>query len=451
MLMDAAEQTLLDIVTAEPMDAALFNKAVTKTDIVDIADSFEAIEDNKLRKIFRLLPKDIASDVFAYISPEKQQLIIEKLTDTEVGSIINDLFADDAVDFIEEMPADVVNRILRTANAETRVTINKLLKYDENSTGGVMTVEYIALYKNDTVATAFDIIRKTGVDKETIYTCYIVDSRKKLVGAADIRKLLLAEPNTVVDDIAEKDFHFAYTHDDKEETAKLFTHYDLVSLPVVDKDGLLVGIVTVDDVVDILEEEATEDFQKMAAMTPSDTPYMKTSVFKLAGHRILWLLILMLSATITGGIITSFESSLAALPVLIAFIPMLMDTGGNSGAQSSTLIIRGMAVDEIHTKDVFKVLGKELRVALICGLVLAAVNFVRVFITNNQNVLLCIVVSLALLATVIIAKTFGVLLPMLAKKCKLDPAIMASPLITTLVDAISLIIYFSIARTMLGL
>ena len=418
--------------------------------IVDIANVLEEVEKPQLVMIFRILPKDIAAGVFSYIPAELQQHLVESITDKEIKSIIDELFLDDAVDFIEEMPASIVKRVLKNTNESLRTQINQLLNYPEHSAGSIMTVEYVDLKKEMTVNEAIKHIKKSGVDKETIYTSYVIDSNRKLEGVVSIRKLILSDETTTINDILHDDVISVKTTDDQENIAHLFKKYDLSTMPVVDNENRLVGIITVDDIVDIIDQENTEDIQKMAAMEPSDEEYLKTGVFKLAKHRIMWLLILMLSATFTGGIIKRFEDVLQSVVVLTAFIPMLMDTGGNAGSQSSTLIIRGMALGEISMRDVFKVFWKELRVSIVVGIILALINFLRIYYLEGVGALVSITVCLTLFLTVLLAKVVGGLLPILAKSLKLDPAIMASPLITTIVDAFSLIIYFEMARVFLG-
>jgi magnesium transporter len=420
---------------------------LTEIDIVDISDIFEELPEIEVVKLFRLLHKNKAAEVFAYLSPEKQQIIVEAITDTEISKIMNELFLDDAVDFIEEMPANVVTRVLKNVSTKTRNLINHFLQYPEDSAGSIMTIEYVELKESLSVKEAFDYIRKTGEDKETIYTCYVIGNDRKLVGVVEVKSLLLANPTDLIKDIMKKVVKFAYTTDDQEKLVTDFRRYGLLAMPVVDKEERLVGIVTIDDAVDILEEENTEDFQKMAALAPSDEPYLKTGTFNLAKNRIVWLLVLMLSATVTGFIISGFENAIILVPALVAFIPMLMDTGGNAGAQVSTLVIRGMALHEIETKNFFLVLWKELKVSIVVGFVLALVNFIRIWVMYDMS--LALVVSITLYFTVIIAKTFGSILPIIAKIVKLDPALMASPIITTIVDASALIVYFLVAKIFL--
>jgi magnesium transporter len=441
---------ILKLLGENPIKAVKLRFLFANMNAVDIAELFDGASKERIMRIFRLLPKNIAADVFSYIDSDKQQIIIKTLSDSEVSDIMNKLFVDDAVDLIEEMPANVVNRLLLSTNPEKRKTINQLLQYPEDSAGSIMTTEYAELSEASTVKDAFEHIRKTGVNKETIYTSYVIKPGRLLVGIVTAKKLMLANPEDTIGRIMNTNFIFAYTTDDREQVAVLFRRYGLLSMPIVDKDQHLVGIVTVDDVVQVIEEENTEDFEKMGALNPSEEPYLKTGIFKLAGNRILWLLFLMLSATITGTVITGFAEILAALPVLMAFIPMLMDTGGNAGTQTSTLIIRGMALDEIRFRDLPIVLWKEFRVAIFCGLALGLINFIRVYLMNGKNAVLSLTVTLSLLCTIMMAKTLGCALPMAAKKLRLDPAIMAAPIITTIIDGTALIVYFSIARLLLG-
>ncbi|MCC8015235.1 MAG: magnesium transporter [Eubacterium sp.] len=426
-------------------------KILVEMNEVDVAEFICEAEEEKMVIIFRMLPKDISADVFANLPIEVQHHIIKSISDREVSLIIEDLFVDDAVDMLEELPATVVKRVLRAANPDTRELINKFLKYPENSAGSVMTAEYIALKKHMTVGEAIDYIRKNGVDKETIYTCYVTDDTRILEGVVSFRELIMNPYETLLGDIMDENVIKAVTTDDREEVVESFNKYDLIALPVVDTENRLVGIITVDDAVDVMEQEATEDFEKMAAMLPSEKPYLKTGVFRLAANRIPWLLVLMISSMLTGGILAKYEQAFAVIPLLVTFIPMLTDTGGNAGSQSSTMIIRGMAVGEIKSGDFLRVFWKEFRVALICGAVLAAVNFIRLQITNPGNGLIIITVVISLYVTVLLAKTIGGLLPMAAKALKLDPAIMASPLITTIVDAVSLVVYFQLAVKILGI
>ncbi|MDR0462547.1 MAG: magnesium transporter [Christensenellaceae bacterium] len=453
------KENLLNILQNEvwPGNAAIL-ACIKDMDEVDIADAFTDLDAQKGTQLFRLLPKNIASDVFAYIDTDEQKDIIQTLTDTEQATLINDLFADDAADLMEEMPPEIVVKLLKNANAETRQNINNLLKYPEDSVGSIMTVEYVRLKEDQVVGEVFDVIRKYGADKETIYTCYVADNDKTLIGVVSVKDLLLAKPDAKIKDIMTPNPKHAHTMEHRGEIAEVFRKYGFISLPVVDNEEKLIGIVTVDDILHVIEAETTEDMQIMAAVTPSDAPYLQTSVIKHSRNRIIWLLLLMVSAMLTGGIISTFEGKLTAVPMLIAFIPMLMDTGGNAGAQASTLVIRGIALGEITMRNTLKVWWKEVRIALICGTVLGLLNFVRILIFDGlllgsgvtaEIARIATVVTLTLCFTIVIAKSIGCLLPIFAKKVKLDPAIMAAPLITTIVDAFSLLAYFGIAAVLL--
>ena len=420
---------------------------------VDIAEYLETLDNEKMLVVFRLLPKDISAEVFSYMDNDQRTRIMEAMDDSEAIKLIDDMFIDDAVDFLEELPAGVVKRMLQGCDEKKRQLINQFLRYPENSAGSIMTIEYMEFHLGTTVGQAMAEIRRTGVDTETINTLYILDDSRKLLGTVGLRKLLLATDDRVVEDLMNTQVISVHTTDDQEVVADTVRKYDLLSIPVVDHEDRLVGIITVDDIVDVIEEENTEDFEKMAAMLPSDDEYLKTSVFKLAKNRLPWLLILMISATFTGMIITHFEtvlSSAAGIGVaLTACIPMLMDTGGNCGAQASTLAIRGLALGEIELRDIGKVLWKEVRVALILGVILALVNFLRIWFFTPYDKTVAFVVSLAMFFTIIIAKSIGCTLPLLAKAIHLDPALMASPIITTLVDAASLTVLFTFASTIM--
>ena len=418
---------------------------------VDIAELFEDLPKDQCLKLFRILPKDLAAETFSYLSSEKQQEIVENITDEEIKHIINEMFIDDTVDFIEEMPANIVDKILQNTSPDTRKLINQFLKYPENSAGSVMTVEYVSLKSDMNIGQALNHIKKVGIDNETIDICYVIDNQRKLVGFISLKSLIFLDDIIPLVDAMETNVISATTTDDQEVIASLFRKYDLTSMPVVDIEGRLVGIITIDDVVDVIDQENTEDFQKMAAMDPSDEEYLKESVFSLAKHRIVWLLVLMISATATGTIIRRYEEVLQSVVILAAFIPMLMDTGGNAGSQSSTLIIRGIALGEIQLSDIGKILWKEFRVSLIVGVTLATVNFLRIYFIDKAGLTISLVVCASLLFTVIIAKVVGGILPILAKAFKLDPAIMASPLITTIVDACALIVYFALSTHFLNL
>ena len=418
--------------------------------VADIADLFDEIDDRELRlRLFRLLPKDSAAETFSYMDADTQQSILESITDVELKIILDDMFLDDCVDLLEEMPANVVQRAMRMASPENRKLINQYMQYPEDSAGSLMTPEYVCLKRGMTVGDALKTIRRDGVDKETIESCYVASVDRKLEGEVTLRQLVLSELDTQITDLMNDNVPHVHTHDDEEVIAQMFTHYDLLALPVVDTEERLVGIITIDDAVDVIQEENTEDFEIMAGMSPSEDTYLKTSVITLAKNRIVWLLILMVSAMVTGAMLEYYEAAIASLPLLVSFIPMLMDTGGNGGAQASTMIIRGLALDEIDLKDLFIVWWKEARVALLCGTALAAVNFLRILI-QYRDIGIAAVVSLTLVCTLFIAKSLGCLMPMAAKKLKLDPALMASPLITTLTDACSILVFFNFSLAFLG-
>lgn len=417
----------------------------------------DELDEEKLAvKVFRILPKDISADVFAYLDPDSQMLIVRSITDSEIGRLMDDLFVDDAVDFLEEVPANMVRRVLANTDKETRDIINRFLKYPDNCAGSVMTIEMVDLHDRLTVGEAIKNIRRSGVDKETIYTCYVIDDNRHLVGTIPLRRLLLNDEETLITDIMSDDEQLIYvrTMDDQEEVASIAKKYDLLSVPVVDNEGRLVGIITIDDIIDIIDEEATEDFEKMANLTPSDDEYLKTKIGVLAKNRIPWLIILLISSTFTGQIIEGFETKLAAIAGMTACIPMLMGTGGNSGSQVSTLIIRGLALDEIRVKDYFKVLWKEIRVSFMVGFVLAVVNIVRMFVLrytlgSDASTSVIFVVSFSIWCVVIVAKIMGCTLPIVAKLCRMDPAMMTGPLMSTVVDAVSLLIYFALANALI--
>lgn len=423
----------------------------TTMQAIDIATLFNELDDSKLPLLFRLLPKELAADTFVEMDDDAQTLLIHGFSDTELKEVVDELYVDDMVDLVEEMPANVVKRILLSADSETRKAINEILKYPDDSAGSIMTTEYVTLRPNMTVSDAIKRIRRTGVDKETIYISYVINNNRTLVGMLSMRTLLLSDDDDVVEDIMETNVIAVNTLDDKEEVANQFKKYDFLAIPVVDKEFRLVGIVTFDDAIDVMEDEVTEDIEMMTAITPTDKPYLKTGVFETWYKRIPWLLLLMISSTFTQMIITSFEEALAAQVALTAFIPMLMGTGGNSGSQSSVTVIRGLSLDEIQFKDMFKVVWKETRVAILCGVTLGIANFAKLMIFDRLDVLISLVVSLTLVVTVLCAKVIGCVLPILAKKIGFDPAVMASPFITTAVDAISLLVYFGIATTLLGI
>ena len=422
--------------------------------VVDVAYLIEALEPKDRLRAFRVLPKDFSAEVFAYLESETQAELVRSITDAELERLLDEMFLDDTVDFLEEVPASVVTRVLAHSDPETRKLINKFLNYPDDCAGSLMTIEMVHLRTSLTASEAIEKIRKTGVDKETVYTCYCIDKEHHLLGSIPLLSLLLCDKDTLVGDIMEEDAQLisVNTHDDREYVADIVKKYDLLSVPVVDKENRLVGIITVDDIVDVIEEETTEDFEKMALLAPSDDEYLKTGVFKLSKNRILWLLILMISGTFTGKIIEGYEATLAKCIALTAAIPMLMGTGGNAGSQVSTLIIRGIAVGEIQIKDYFKIIFKELRVSLICGIVLAAANVLRMkLFSPDAGNLEILVVSLAMLCAIVVAKLIGCSLPIFAKIVKLDPALMAGPMIATLVDIVTLAIYFILAQHILDI
>ena len=437
------------------MNAKIFTELLIKGDfkavhsildvmnVVDIALLLEELNEKELAIAFRLIPKDKAADVFSNMSNTMQTNLVEMFTEKELKEILDDLYMDDTVDLLEELPANLVTRILNAVDSSKRNSINLLLNYPEDSAGSIMTTEYVSLHQSMTVKEAMAHIKQVGIHKETIYTCYVLE-RRKLIGIVSAKDLMTMNDDTVISEIMETEIISATTHTDQEEVAQLFSKYGPLAIPILDTGGLMVGIVTVDDAMDVMVEEATEDITIMAAMNPSEKSYFETSVFSHAKNRIVWLLVLMLSASITGAIITRYEDAFSAIPLLVSFIPMLMDTGGNCGSQSSTLIIRGLALNEIRFRDIFKVIFKEFRIALIVSVVLAFANGLRIFLVYH-DMKLAVVIGLSLIATVILSKLIGCVLPLAAKKVHLDPAIMAAPLITTLVDTCSIIIYFSIA------
>ena len=422
---------------------------ITEYNDADIAAILEELSEQDMLKVFRILPKTTAADVFAYLDVDNQQKIIRSMSDAEAAGIINGMMADDAADLFEEMPANIVKRLLANVSPEARRDINHLLRYPEDSAGSIMTVEYVDLKENLTVAQALERIRKVGVDSETINICYVLDAGRHLIGTAALRYLLLSDPEAIIGDIMHENVISVNTLMDQEEVARQFQKYDFTSMPVVDNENRLVGIITVDDIMDILEEETTEDIEKMAAIVPSDKPYMKTGVFETWKKRIPWLLLLMVSSTFTGLIIGRFEDALSACVVLTTFIPMLTDTGGNAGGQASVTIIRGISLDEISFKDIFRVVWKEIRVAVVCGLTLAICNFGKLLLVDRVSVTIAAVVCLTLVVTVFFSKIIGCTLPLFVKRLGFDPTVVASPFITTIVDALSLIIYFTFATAIL--
>lgn len=417
----------------------------------DIAALLEDVPPGELLLLFRLLPKELAADTFVEMDSEAQKALVQGVSDTELKSIVDDLYVDDAVDLVEEMPANLVKRILSQAEPDTRRLINEMLKYPDDSAGSLMTTEYVDLNPGMTAGEAIGHIRATGVDKETVNLCYVVDDKRKLLGVVSLRSIILAKPDMPVSELMEQNVVSVTTHEDQELVAQTFAKYNFTALPVVDSEDRLVGIVTVDDAIDVMQEEASEDISKMAAVTPTGKPYLRLSVFDLWRSRIPWLLILMISATFTGMIITHFENALATYVVLTAFIPMLMDTGGNSGSQSTVTIIRSLSLGEIGTKDTMKILWKEIRVAVLCGLTLAIVNFGKLMLFDRVGFKVSLVVCITLVFDVLASKIVGALLPLGAEKVGLDPAVLASPVLTTIVDAVALLIYFTAATYILGL
>ncbi|MDD6955254.1 MAG: magnesium transporter [Solobacterium sp.] len=416
----------------------------------DVAECLNELEKEDLAIVFRLLNKDEAADIFARMDDGSQEMLVELMSDSELASIISKLYVDDAADLIEELPANLVTKVLKNTSATKRKTINEILKYPEDSAGSIMTTEYVDLHKNDTVKDAFDRIRKIGLKKETVYTCYVIDSDRHLLGVTTVKDLLMEDYDTKLVDVMEENVITVSTTEDKEEVSKMFDKYDFLALPVIDSENRLVGIVTIDDAFDVMSEESEEDFEKMAAMAPSEDVYLKEPIFRQYKNRIVWLLILMLSSIVTGKIITNYESAFASVPLLVSFIPMIMDTGGNCGSQASTMIIRALATDEIETRDVFKAWWKEIRIALLVGVTLGIVNGARIAL-QYHDLSLALVIAITLMFTACIAKSLGCLLPIGAKALKLDPAYMASPMITTIVDACSLAIYFNIALVLMNI
>lgn len=418
---------------------------------VDIAEFLGELEPEQIVRVFRLLPKELAAEVFTYLEDsDDQERLLTALSDKELREFLDELYLDDAVDIIEDMPANLVSRILRNTDASTRSQINLLLNYPKDSAGSLMTTEFVSLHPGATVEESFARIRRVGLDKETVYTCYVTQHRA-LVGVVTVRRMLLSTYETKIADIMETNIISVNTHEDKEDVAQLFSKYDLTALPVVDKDNLLVGIITVDDAMDVMEEEATEDIEKMAAIVPTDKPYFQTGVIETWKHRVPWLLLLMVSATFTGAILGIFENALAANAALTLFIPMLMDTGGNAGGQASVTLIRSMSLGDVEFRDVFRVIWKELRVSLLCALTLGIVVFAKVIFIDQKGPTVALVVAVSIVLTIVIAKLVGCTLPMLAKRLGFDPAVMASPFITTVVDALSLLVYFAVATQLLHL
>lgn len=454
---DTRHEKLLKIIDSlENKKFATLKPILTEMEPADIAEIMNDIDKNDVLLLFRLLPKDLASDVFVDIDTDRQKLLIESFTDKEVSRIINDLFADDTADLIEEMPSNVVIRILRLSNPETRADINRLLGYPKDSAGSIMTTEFVSLRPHMTAESSLNKIRKQAIDKETIYTCYVTDDKKHLLGTVSAKDLILHKPEDKISDFMDENIISAHTSTDKEEVSQLLSKYDLLAVPIIDSENRITGIVTVDDAIDVIQDEANEDISKIAAIVPTSKPYLQTNTFTLFKSRLPWLLILLISATFTGLIINTYETTLNALsPLLFACIPMLMDSGGNAGSQASVTVIRALALDEIEFKDAFRILFKEFRVALLLALALSVTCFAKLQLIDNlifgynYSLTISLVVSAALFVTICIAKIIGAFLPLLAKKCKLDPAVVASPFITTIVDAVSLLVYCKLAVTLL--
>ena len=413
----------------------------------NVAEFLEELPADKQLFLFRLLSKDMAAEAFSFLDNDIQEMLVTSITDTEVRNIVDNMYLDDTVDFLEEAPANLVSKVLRNTDRETRALINRFLHYPENSAGSLMTVEFVHLSKTMTAKRAMEIIRKNGLDKETIYTCYVIDDKKHLVGVLPLRTLLFADEDKLVEELMEEDVISIATLDDQEEAANLFRKYSFIALPVVDGENRLVGIITVDDIVDVIDEETTEDMEKMAALLPSDEEYLKTPVTKLARNRIVWLCVLMISGTLSSAIISGYDAILSQAVQLAAFIPVLTGTGGNAGSQTSATIIRGMSLGDIRPRDILRVMGKEVQVGMICGVLLAALNFIKQTIFSpSTDIMVDLTVSVSMGFVVVVAKAMGCVLPIGAKVCKLDPAIMAGPLITTVVDAVALVIFFNVAQ-----
>lgn len=441
---------LVTIITEllEQKKYASLRDILTEMHPADVATMFDELEKRQISLLFRLLPKELAAETFVELDPDNQEALIKAFSDNELREVLDEMYLDDAVDLVEEMPANVVRRILQNTDEETRKMINEVLKYPKDSAGSMMTIEYVQLKESMTVADSFQTIRRTGIDKETIYSCYVTDQNRRLKGIVTAKGLLLSDSEMLIGDIMDEDVISVFTTDDKEEVVQKFQLYNLIAMPVVDKENRLVGIITVDDAIDVIEQEATEDIETMAAITPTDKPYLKTGVFETWWKRIPWLLLLMVSATFTSVIINSYDAALATLG-LAAFMPMIMGTGGNAGSQSSVTIIRGLSIGEIEMGDIIRIIWKELRVSLLCGITMAIATFGKIMLIEQPGFMTAVVVSLTLVATIVTAKLVGCVLPVLAKRVGFDPAVMASPFITTIVDALSLVIYFRIATMIL--
>ncbi len=441
---------LVTIITEllEQKKYASLRDILTEMHPADVATMFDELEKRQISLLFRLLPKELAAETFVELDPDNQEALIKAFSDNELKEVLDEMYLDDAVDLVEEMPANVVRRILQNTDEETRKMINEVLKYPKDSAGSMMTIEYVQLKESMTVSDSFQTIRRTGIDKETIYSCYVTDQNRRLKGIVTAKGLLLSDSDMLIGDIMDEDVISVFTTDDKEEVVQKFQLYNLIAMPVVDKENRLVGIITVDDAIDVIEQEATEDIETMAAITPTDKPYLKTGVFETWWKRIPWLLLLMISATFTSVIINSYDAALATLG-LAAFMPMIMGTGGNAGSQASVTIIRGLSIGEIEMGDIIRIIWKELRVSLLCGITMAIATFGKIMLIEQPGFMTAVVVSLTLVATIVTAKLVGCVLPVLAKRVGFDPAVMASPFITTIVDALSLVIYFRIATMIL--
>lgn len=425
----------------------LLREELNEENPANVAEFLEELPADKQLFLFRLLSKDMAAEAFSFLDNDTQEMLVTSITDTEVRNIVDNMYLDDTIDFLEEAPANLVSKVLRNTDRETRALINRFLHYPENSAGSLMTVEFVHLSKTMTAKRAMEIIRKNGLDKETIYTCYVIDDKKHLVGVLPLRTLLFADEDKMVEELMEEDVISIATLDDQEEAANLFRKYSFIALPVVDGENRLVGIITVDDIVDVIDEETTEDMEKMAALLPSDEEYLKTPVTKLARNRIVWLCVLMISGTLSSAIISGYDAILSQAVQLAAFIPVLTGTGGNAGSQTSATIIRGMSLGDIRPRDILRVMGKEVQVGMICGVLLAALNFIKQTIFSpSTDIMVDLTVSVSMGFVVVVAKAMGCVLPIGAKVCKLDPAIMAGPLITTVVDAVALVIFFNVAQ-----
>ncbi|MDD5923951.1 MAG: magnesium transporter [Clostridia bacterium] len=446
------EQTVLQLL--EKRDYHNLRSILSDMCAADIASLLEDLPENKLPVVFRILPKELACDTFAYFDTDIQEVLIKAFSDTELEEIINQLYLDDTVDMIEEMPANIVRRILDHTTPEMRLEINQILKYPKDSAGSIMTTEYVSLKRDMTVQEAFTRIRRTAIDKETVYTCYVTEKDRKLIGVVTVKDLLMHDNDDIINDIMETNVIYVNTHEDQEIVAKTFEKYDFLALPVVDQEKRLIGIVTIDDAVDVLQDEATEDIEMMAAITPTDKPYLKTGIFETWKKRIPWLLLLMISATFTGSIIHHYEDALGAYIILSSFIPMLMDTGGNAGGQASVTIIRGLSLGEIEMRDILGIIWKEIRVAFLCGITLSVTVFFKILLIDRpaeQPVVIALIVACTMALSVVVAKVVGCSLPIIAKKIGFDPAVMASPFITTIVDTVSLIIYFNIVSNVMNI